>query len=114
MKKAIFKLPKMKTKIVWYGSYGGHYDCIIFFKKKPTMVESNSIHYTEDEVDLVQESQDKNVLGGMWPQDFEDLTGIKIKPSEIEITKVYKLELTAPWDEYGYLWGYSNDADGWI
>lgn len=32
---AKYNPPKLSYKNVWAGIYGGHYDAIVFFKKKP-------------------------------------------------------------------------------
>lgn len=111
LKKAKFTMPEMTAKTVWYGSYGGHYDCMVFFKEKPKLVNT---HNYDGCVDLIEEGRQNNIIASMWPDEFTKLTGIEIIPEEIEIVKLHKIELTAPWDEDGRLWGYGNNADGWV
>ena len=111
---ATFKLPKMETKTVWYGclrntygSYGGQYDCILFFKTRPKVDPNEGVLPWK-------ESKNGNVCGSMWPDEFESLTGMKVAPQDIKVAKLYKLELTAPWDENGNLVQFSTNADGWV
>ena len=111
--KATFRMPEMTAKTVWYGSYGGHYNCLVLFKTKPQLVDNGSNRHGPS-VDLWEESNKNNICGSMWPDEFEELTGLKIDPESIEITKLYELELTAPWTKDGDLWGYANNADGWV
>lgn len=98
----------------WYGIYGGHYDVIVFFKNPPTHFEDDKI--AGNCVDMLAESENKNILGSMGLEDFLEMSGLDRKdfiPPECEIVEVYEIEITAPFDNYGQMVTYSFDVDGW-
>ena len=119
MVKAIFN-PKIKTQKVWAGLYGGHYDVIVFFKKKPK--PSNEEHNIVKPVwyDLME--QDKIIIGNMdlftfrylFPDtDLTPYTQKNGRPKDIEIPEVFEIELMAPFDDYGEMVNINTNLDGW-
>lgn len=114
MIKAELKPRRYKTAKCWYGLYGGHYNVIVFFKKKPT-------HYVDYRtvpncLDLLEESAHKNILGSMYLEDFLEMSGLDRNdfiPEDIEIVKVHRIEVTFPADEYGDMETHQFNVDGW-
>lgn len=113
MLKATLTLPKFETKKVWAGLYGGHFDVIVFFRKKPkaTFVE-RKVRY----IDCLEEYNNKNIIGDMFLGDFRvfypdaDLTPYTQssgRPKAIEIPSedIFQIELTTMWDDYGDMLG---------
>jgi hypothetical protein len=105
---AKLKLPKTKTKIVWAGLYGGHYDQIVFFKKKPVKSKDPHNHIDGDWYDCTDNKE--LIVGDMTLSDFQELyPKVNLKPylSEIgrpkgiEIPEVFKINIEAFWDKYG-------------
>lgn len=125
--KATFTLPKLTTKKVWAGMYGGHYDIIVFFREKPIhrMRKDDSKHARGKFVDTLAESRRDNILGdtglGYFYEYFPDVDLSKYtqrrKPhglpreTEIPYNDLFELELTAPFNDHGYLEGISFECD---
>ena len=112
--------PKTSIKKVWAGIYGGHYDCIVFFKKKPKLSKEAYGYEWFDEkyIDMV-ENKDLT-CGAMWYADFETLypeAAIQIRPifenRRIEIVEVFQIGLEAVWDKYNELERFEFRADGY-
>ncbi|WP_137905520.1 hypothetical protein [Chryseobacterium sp. 2VB] len=105
--------PKTQIKKVWIGSYGGHYEAIFFFKKKPKKTselnDGTKYYCIVDNRDLV--------IGSMFMGDFKELypdfdMNI-IKPKDIEITEVIQIMFEAVYDKYGDLVSYKYNADNY-
>ncbi|MDV3603804.1 hypothetical protein CMU86_11615 [Elizabethkingia anophelis] len=103
--------PKTEIKKVWIGSYGGHYEAVFFFKKKPKktgeMNDGTKYYCTVDNRDLV--------IGSMYMNDFKEVypdfdTSI-IKPKSIEITEVIQILLEAVYDQHGDLVSHKYNAE---
>ena len=119
IREAVMRLPKLTTRKVWAGLYGGHRNVIVFFNEKPkrTAVKDSRFdppHY------CCLENQDI-IAGSMWLGDFKGLfPDFDLKPyltshgvpKEIEILEVFEMKLTAVWDGNG-LRGSEFHADGW-
>lgn len=110
---AKYKHPKLTTRKVWAGLYGGHYDVIVFFKEKPKMVEGESYINPAENHDLI--------IGDMYLNDFylvfpnadiskytQDENG---RPKEIEIPEVFEMKLTSYFDKDGDLGNIRFEAD---
>jgi hypothetical protein len=116
MIKAKLKLPVLKTKTVWYGLYGGHYNCIVFFKTKP--IKSDEPYYLPDVIDGkyydLLDNKDL-IIGCMWLNDFNVLfPGAKVgKPKGIEVLQVHQMELTTMLDEDDKMYTLNFRADGY-
>lgn len=118
LRKIVFVPPGMKTKRLWVGAYGGHYDIVIFFMKKPT----TRIDETRF-IDLLKEKE--NIVASMDTGDFDSWFGGigalstifqkngRPKDTEIEIDNLIQLEITAPFDRHGRLIGFEPRADGY-
>jgi hypothetical protein len=106
-----FVLPKLRTITVWIGAYGGHYDIVVLFRKKPT-------HYCTDDtfdqkiVNLSKEHEAGNILADMHPAMLQELfPTLDLKPIlknngrpvaiEILSNGLIKAEIAAPIDEDG-------------
>jgi hypothetical protein len=117
---ARYKHPKTKFKRVWVGMYGGHYDIIVFFKRKPKkskedykLIDCIKGKYYDcyDNKDLI--------VGDMSLCDFEvlypevDLSPYldNGRPKEIEITEVFQIKLEAVWDKYNTIEEYKMHID---
>jgi hypothetical protein len=92
---AKIKLPKLKTRIVWAGIYGGHYDQIVFFYRQP--VKSTDGYYdTYDNKDLIAGDMGLSMFKELFPNTdlakYYDSRGI-------EIVEVFKMELTTLWEK---------------
>ena len=101
---------KSKTKTVWAGMYGGHYDQIVFFSTKPKKIkDGSSLVHADGHYDCL-ENEDK-IIGDMSLGDFQatfecDLTPYLAengRPKAIEIIEVFRIKLTGPFDEDGRL-----------
>lgn len=108
---AKYKHPKTQTKKLWVGSYGGHYDALFFFKKKPKKTgelnDSTKYYCIVDNSNLV--------VGSMYLCDFAELypdfdMGL-LKPEHIEITKVFQIMFEAVYSPYGDLVDYKYNAE---
>lgn len=95
---ALYKHPKMTFKTVWIGAYGGHFNALIFFAKKPKVTAYTSI--------------DNKTVGGMYLEDFQQLypncdiselldPNNDNKPYEIEVSNFIKVKLQAAWEYDG-------------
>lgn len=101
--------PKLTTKKVWAGMYGGHYDVIIFFHTKPVLSDDET-RYGQI-YDLIDNKD--CIAGAMWLPDFHELTGATdMTPESIYVVKLHEIQLTAIWDGK-QLRGYDMEADGW-
>lgn len=96
MKIAKYKHPKMQYKTIWIGAYGGHFDALIFFEKKPKITKYTSI--------------DNKTVGGMYLCDFQrlypdcDISELldpynNNRPYEIEVSNFIKVKIQAVWEE---------------
>ncbi len=114
MLKATFNPPKLKTVKLWAGLYGGHYDMIVFFKKKPKnrMDMQGDARSNGDFVDCLAEQTDENIFGDMGMGNFEDwFTEVDLTPftqangrpreTEVPYSDLFQIQLTVPVDEYG-------------
>lgn len=117
IQRATFNPPKLTRKRVWIGAYGGHYDILVMFAKKPTHYRPDSVKHnmkaSPDQlvVELLDESKAGNIVGDMGLCDFIewfpglDLSAILTngRPRAIEIVKgdLLQVELMLPLDEYG-------------
>lgn len=117
-KTAVYKQPKLTFKTVWAGIYGGHYDAIVFFKKKPKLSKGKE-NFLTHELKYYDMVDNKHLTcGAMWLGDFEELyPTVDIKEyyesRETEIVQVFKLKLQAAWDKYGELNTINLRADGY-
>ena len=108
---AKYKHPKTQTKKVWIGSYGGHYEALFIFKKKPKKTEElndgTKYYCIADNQDLV--------IGSMYMCDFEilypDFDMNLLKPENIEITKVFPIMFEAVYNKYGDLMDFKYNAE---
>lgn len=114
--KANLVMPKTKKKIVWAGIYGGHYNCIVFFKSKPALskedyrFESDTIHGK-----YYDTTENKDIkIGGMWLEQFEQLypKANLGKPKAIEIIEVFQIQIEGVFNKYGKLTSFEFHADG--
>lgn len=114
MLKAIFTPPKLKAVKLWAGLYGGHYDIIVFFKKKPTnrMDDNGDARSNGKFVDCLAENDADNIFADMGTGNFEiwfpnvDLTPYtqengRPKDTEIPYKDLFRIELMLPLDDYG-------------
>lgn len=100
---AKYKHPKTETRKVWIGSYGGHYEALFIFKKKPKKTEylndGTKYYCIVDNSDLV--------IGSMYLCDFEELYPDfdmnLLKPKHIEIVEVFQIMFEAVYNSYGNL-----------
>jgi len=110
------KLPKISSRPVWIGSYGGHYNCIVIFHSKPTK-KVNGVNRASWQsysfVDLLDNK--KNIAACMWECDFQEIyPSAKIPPpKEIEVTTLYKRVIEGFWTEDNRLFFPIFDADGY-
>ena len=125
MIKAKLTLPKLETKKVWFGLYGGHYDVIVFFKEKPVKNDEgyycihdngggqNSkaigamslpdfylLYPTADLREHTQQRDSKDTLGG--------------RPMDIEIYDVFEMEITTAFNQWGDIYSFHANEDGWV
>lgn len=119
MIKANFKV-KLETKVVWAGMYGGHYDVIVFFSKKPNLSTVDTNDFWDDMSDC--KHIHKTVIGNMALEGFYELypnadlsahTQADGRPKDIIILETFQIELTAPFDEYGNLLNIYTNEDEW-
>lgn len=103
--------PKTQTKKLWVGSYGGHYEALFFFKKKPKKTgclnDDTKYYCIIDNKELV--------VGSMYLCDFEELYPDfdmnLLKPDDIEITNVFPIMFEAVYDSYGDLRDFKYNAE---
>lgn len=110
---------KSTTKKYWLGCYGGHYDIVVLFRKKPThtCISDKDVVY----IDCLEESNAGNIAGDMALDDFITyFPGLDIstllkngrpKDTEIPVNGLLQVELTAPIDKYGRLISVNFHAD---
>ena len=123
MIKATFT-PKLQTKKVWAGLYGGHYDVIVFFSDKPR-VEEGDIDTSErlyGGKGVIDEDK-KLALGSMSLEQFYELypnADISAfaqdngRPKDTVFVEFFELELEAPVDEDGAFESFDYDMDDWL
>ena len=118
--KAKLHPPKTSVKKVWAGIYGGHYDCIVFFKAKPKLSKESYGYnwFNEKYIDMI-ENKDLT-CGAMYYCDFEKLypnAALQIKSiyekRRIEIVEVFQIELEAVWNKYNNLEMFNFRVDGY-
>ncbi len=113
MIKATLTPPPMRTIRLWAGLYGGHYDIIVFFNKKPThrMTYSTDRDDQGKYVDVYEEKLSENVWSDMALDDFckwfphVDLTPYtqangRPKDTEVPYKDLFEIELTMPLDDF--------------
>jgi len=113
MESAILTIPKLITKKVWVGLYGGHYKCMVIFSKQPWMG-------SDGYVDIIDSDINRLAIGSLEPTTFIEwfnVTG-KLKdylenPKEVYIYDTMEIELTAPYDEWDKIAFYDGDMDDW-
>jgi hypothetical protein len=120
-------LPELKTKTVWAGLYGGHYDVIVFFDKKPIKSEFEHNHVkgdwydVGDNADLVCGSMCLGQFYELFPdadlreytQQRESTDTLGGRPLEIEIPKVFEIEITTIFDKHDKMDSIQFHEDGW-
>jgi hypothetical protein len=119
MIKASFRPPKLTTKKVWAGLYGGHYDQIIFFKSKPVQAKEKH-RFIEGKWYDCFENKDL-IIGDMSLGEFReyfpdaDLTPYteEGRPKAIDIPEVFALKLKAIWDKKGRLLSIGLASQDW-
>ena len=109
--------PKLQTKKVWAGIYGGHYSVIVFFSKKPKHSSRRSLQKLYHLADGRHPtgyydclSNESLIIGDMGLDSFHQMFAVDLSqylddgcPKDTEIVEVFQLELTAPFDEDGRL-----------
>ncbi len=108
MKTASIRFPATPTKRkVWIGSYGGHFNIIVVFMKKPKKAGKDAYNPGE-----YCELINKDIIAGKFDQEsFNEWFGTDITATEIDIMKVEQYEMTAVWDEYGQIVGLNPRED---
>jgi len=106
-------MPKLETKTVWVGIYGGHYDAIVFFNKKPKLSKETIGHSNIRFYDCL-DNRDL-IIGCMWYGDFKELfpDANLGEAKDIEIPEVFKLKLRTYWED-DKLKQINFNADGWV
>ena len=121
-----FTVPKLKAFALWAGLYGGHYDVIAFFRRKPTHFDRGDPG-EPDTVDMLAESDAGNVFANMGTGDFQawfpdlfaqlgpPLIQDNGRPNGIEICKadLFRVRLSVPVDKAGNRLPLDFDVDGW-
>lgn len=104
IKKAHIKFPcELKTKRVWIGSYGGHFNIVVVFTEKPKKCEEENCYHS---------FQNKNILAGIFDAStFNDWFGTNISPTDTDIRSLEQYDLTACWDEFEQIVGLDTNAD---
>lgn len=106
---------KLKKKKVWAGVYGGHYDIIVFFSKKPKRISRKALQklyyiaegrWPKGYYDCM--SNESLIIGDMGLPLFQKMFGVDLsehlnngRPKDTEIIELFQIELTAPFDENG-------------
>ena len=110
---AVFNIPKMKTKKVWIGGYGGHYEAIVIFNKKPVYSKAEHNHIKGKWIDLLDNKE--NIAGCLSPCEFKKWFGVDVSKciKAIEPTELIEINITACFDKYNKLENCSFDLDGW-
>ncbi len=112
MLKATLTPPKMTTRTLWGGVYGGHYDIIVFFTEKPVnrVSESNDEDPAGKYIDVYDEYKAENVYADMPLETFNEwFPGVDLTPytqengrpkdTEIPFADLFQITLTLPVDE---------------
>lgn len=121
MKKGTITFPKLTTKVVWAGLYGGHYDVIVFFKEKPKPSTEDKSHL---DIGVWYDPWDDtdNIVGAMCLQQFyewfpmidiSEHTQENGRPLSIEIEELIQMELTTMFDEWDTFPKVTFHEDGW-
>lgn len=106
MKQASIRLPAKTTKRkCWIGSYGGHFNVVVVFNKKPVKAKKGT--WNEGEY----ETTENNVAGTFDCDSFNEWFGTDIKPNDTRITTIEQYEVTAIWDEYNQIVGLITNYD---
>lgn len=107
MKKATMRLPlKLKTKRCWVGCYGGHFDVVVVFSKKPKKAKEGE--YNEGEY---CRRLNKEIEVGVFDKwEFNQWFGTDIQPDNTRLEKVELYHLTAVWWE-GRILGLDTNYD---
>ena len=113
---AKLKMPTLQTKKVWYGLYGGHYSCIVFFSEKPKI--SDEPYYLPHIIDgYFYDLLDNEyvIIGCMWLEQFNELypEAVVGLPTHIHITEVFEMELECFFNDNGRITSYDFHADGY-
>lgn len=116
---AKFTLPKMTTKRVFIGAYGGHYDAVVIFGEKPRPSADTHNIIKREWYDCLDNKE--SIIGCVELCEFERLfPGIDLapilhrgRPREIEVTDIMEARLTACFDDYGKMSSFYFDLDGW-
>jgi hypothetical protein len=106
----------------------------VIFKEEPDYIDEDHYEWTRynttgSQVCLREEQEKKNVIGNMddhifrivFPDcDLSEISQGRIdsselfgRPLETEVSKTIEVELTAPFDDDGYLMNMGTDVDGW-
>lgn len=99
---AKYKHPKMATKKVWVGMYGGHGDVIVFFTKKPKKNQYG-------EYSVIAPENKAVYFASMWLCEFlEVYPNVDLsqylengRPKDIEITEVFQMKIEVSIDDWG-------------
>lgn len=127
IQKATIVFPKLTTHKYWVGVYGGHYDIIVLFHKRPLNFEIDGVlnHTTEkyvSNIDLLLEQEAGNIAADLSLGDFKilfpaiDLSSILNKrgyPNAIEIpyNELIRVELTLPAEKDGSIYSLDFHQD---
>jgi hypothetical protein len=108
-----FRLPKLTTRKYWVGAYGGHFDIVVVFFRKPACFEEFQGHHRGEAlegqaVDMLAEQAKENIAADLPLFMFQalfprvDLSPIlhQERPTAIEVVKqdLLRVELQAPVD----------------
>lgn len=117
-------MPKTKKIKAWAGMYGGHYDVIVFFKKKPPL--SKEPYYNPNIIDgkyydLIEARDLGIIIGSLCLPDFKehypdaDITPYleNERPKGIEIVEVFQIEIEGALDEWGHFRSLVFNVDGY-
>jgi hypothetical protein len=108
MKTGSIRIPGTPTaRKCWIGSYGGHFDVVVVFNKKPA--KGKRSEWDKGEISTLR---NKDIVAGSFDKDqFNEWFGTDIQPTDTEIRKVEPYMLTSLWDEYGQIIGLSTNYD---
>ncbi len=100
MESAKLTLPRMKTKTVWCGTYGGHYNQIVFFSKKPVASTEEHNHISGVWYDCLDNKE--IIVGDMGYEEFMELypTANIPYPTDIEVVVLTQIKITTIWEEW--------------
>lgn len=100
------KLPKLKKKRVWIGAYGGHFDIVVVFQKRPIKLPDDTL---ESRFRFVAQSSDEPAR--IDREEFEAWFGVDIEPTATEVDSVREYDLTGVFDRFGQLCGLDVRVD---